>query len=72
VRSKKVSSSTDRNDSWPDARNAQIGGTLLPVANQMADSESGTPIFYLRLIVTIALQSRRYSRVTDRQRVSLL
>jgi len=42
------------NNSWPTTENAQNGGRLLPVANLMADSESGTTISYSRLTVTIS------------------
>jgi len=35
-----------RDDSSP-AGSTRTGGTILPVANLMADSESGNPIFYL-------------------------
>jgi len=33
--------------------NTQSGGTVLPIANLMADSESGSPSSYSRFIVTI-------------------
>jgi len=36
-------------------RHAQNGGTVLPVANLMADFESDTTISYSSLIVTITL-----------------
>jgi len=43
------------NDSWSTAGNAQNGGTVLPVANLIADSKSGTLLSYSRLIITQAL-----------------
>jgi len=51
----KMSFSVGRNDNRPVARNTQNGGTVLPVANIMADSKPRSPISYSRLIVTIAL-----------------
>jgi len=35
--------------------NTQNGGTALPIANLVADSESGSPSSYSRFIVTIGL-----------------
>jgi len=50
-----VSSAMEHNNSWPNAEDLQNGGTVLPVANLMADSESWILISYSRLIVIIAL-----------------
>jgi len=48
--------------------NTQNGGTILPIANLMADSESGSPDSYLSFLVTIRL-SRLVSEIfaCDRQ-----
>jgi len=35
--------------------NTQNGGTILPIANLMADSESGSPVSYSSFIITICL-----------------
>jgi len=42
--------------------NAQNGGTVLPIANTMADSESGSPDSYSSFLVTIRL-SRLVSEI---------
>jgi len=47
--------------------NTQNGGTVLPIANLMADSESGSPSSYSRFIVTISL-SRLVSEIFTRDR----
>jgi len=66
-----------RNDNRSAAENAQNGETALPVANLMADSESGTPISYSRLIVATALthlvsEVFTYDTQTDGHHVLLL
>jgi len=59
------------------SRNTQNGRIVLPIANLMADSESGIPDSYSSLLVTIRL-SRLVSEIfacysqTDRQRGPLL
>jgi len=45
--------------------NAQNGGTVLPIANLMADSESGSPVSYSSFPVTIRL-SRLVSEIFGR------
>jgi len=49
--------------------NTQDGGTVLPIANLMADSESGSLDSYSTFLVTIRLSRlvSEISRVTDRR-----
>jgi len=53
--------------------NTQNGGTVLPIANLMADSESGSPVSYSSFLVTIFRLSRLVSEIfaCDRQTDSL-
>jgi len=48
-------------------RNIQNFGSILPIMNLMADSESESPSYYSQFIVTMGVSClvRRYSRVTD-------
>jgi len=48
-------------------QNTQNGGTVLPTANLMADSESRSPVFYSSFLVTIRL-SHQVSEIFVRDR----
>jgi len=71
-----------RNDSWPAAAgNARDSGTVLPVANLMAVSESKTPVSDLgsrvitalaRLVSEIFACDTRTDRQTDRRTTRII